>query len=67
MGLVAEPSLAVAGTGSPGITRLLTVIFFFFAFPKFEPGERLLPVLPQGPADFPHYCKLLLWVLCICY
>lgn len=28
--------------------------------PQFEPGECLLPVNLQGPADFSHYCKLLL-------
>lgn len=28
--------------------------------PQFEPRECLLPVKPQGPADFSHYCKLLL-------
>ena len=31
-----------------------------FSSPQFEPGECLLPVNPQGPADFSHYCKLLL-------
>lgn len=31
-----------------------------FPSPKFEPGECLLPVKPRGPADFSHYCKLLL-------
>lgn len=31
-----------------------------FSSPQFEPRECLLPVKPQGPADFSHYCKLLL-------